>query len=287
MIEMLTGKRETIIYEKKIPIRMHYNIDPEDFPLHWQYSFEIIMPLENEYTLNIEQSREILNPGDIIIIAPGVIHSIAAPPEGKRYILLVNPSMFEAMADAESLRSCFYPYAVFSQAVNSSCRQSLSALLHEIWYEYSSEKPLKYIALSADIMEFFVLAGRNNSTQFLQKGIVLSPAIHKYTDRFQSICTYIAEHCTDEISLEELAAVNGFSLSHFNRLFKQFTGISYHSFLNQARITKSKNLLCQHSDMTVVDISLYCGFSSLSTFNRTFKAITKLTPSEYRDLQGN
>lgn len=289
MIEILTGQRETVIYDEKIPIRMHLIEDAEDFPLHWQYSYEIIMPLENGYTINIEEHTENLAPGDIIIISPGVLHSLIAPPTGSRYIFLVKASMFEAIAGTQDLHLNFYPYTIFTHNTNSNSREQLGQLLNSIWNEYSSNEDLKYLALYADIFSFFLLAGRNNDTQFLPFKTPLNSTIHEHIEKFQSICSYIATHCEEDISVQELASSRGFSVSHFYRLFKQYTGISYHKYLNQARITKAKQLLCQNEKITVLDISLRCGFSSLATFNRAFKTITKLTPSEYRSLnpQGN
>lgn len=287
MIEVLTGKRETVIYEENIPIRMHLNTDAENFPLHWQYSYEIIMPLARGYTLSLENCTEELAPGDIIIIAPGVLHSIVAPTSGARYILLVNPSIFENIADARNLRDYFHPYVIFTQDANSSRRKLLQQLLNGIWHEYSSKNPLKYVSLHSSILSFFVAAHRNKSAphhHLLSGEDLLSPAVQKHTDKFRNICTFISEHCMENISIEKLAAISGFSTSHFYRLLKQYTGLSYHKYLNQIRIAHAKHLLCQHMGMTVLDVSLHCGFASLSTFNRSFKAITKLTPSEYRNL---
>lgn len=287
MIEVLTGKRETIIYEKNIPMRMHLNADPEDFPLHWQNSFEIIMPLENEYLMHVEGKTEKLIPGDIIIISPGTLHSISAPEKGARYILLVNMSMFKDIVGAEQIPSFFFPYTLFTNETNSECKEDIKHLMNKIWQEYSSDHPLKYAALYSSILALFVLAGRNNTRPFFPNAIIYNPSSHKYADKFNAVCAYIDEHCSENISQEELAASSGFSESHFSRLFKQFTGVSYFEFLNHSRITSAKKLLSTQGNMTIVDISLQCGFSSLSTFNRTFKSITKTTPSEYRNLQGN
>ncbi|MDL2302429.1 AraC family transcriptional regulator [Lachnospiraceae bacterium OttesenSCG-928-D06] len=287
MIEVLTGKRETIIYEKNIPLRMHLNTDAEDFPLHWQNSFEIVMPLEYGYSFSIEDKTENLTPGDIIIISPGVLHSIVAPKQGARYILLINPTMFDSFAEGDSIRSCFYPYAIFNKDKNSHVKQQLSDILHNIWYEYSSNHSMKYIALHGIILNFMVLAGRNNIQCSYEENPVITQGGHKYTELFHKICTYMIDHCTEDITPKELALSNNFSTSHFIRLFRQVTGVSFHDFINQNRIAYAKKLLYTHSDMTIMEISLQSGFSSLSTFNRTFKNVTKLTPSEYRNLQGN
>lgn len=290
MIELLTGKRETIIYEKNIPLRMHLNKDPEDFPLHWQNSFEIIMPLENEYVLHVEGKTEKLMPGDIMIITPGTLHSISAPKEGMRYILLVNMSIFSDIKGAEKIPSFFFPYTVFTKDNNTESKEDIQQLMDKIWQEYSLdfslENPLKYAALYSLVLALFVLAGRNNTHPFFPNAITHNPSSHKYTDKFNAICTYMDEHCSERISFSELASLNGFSESHFNRLFKQFTGVSCYDFLNHSRITYAKKLLAAQSNMTIVDISMQCGFSSLSTFNRIFKSITNTTPSEYRSLCG-
>ena len=97
------------------------------------------------------------------------------------------------------------------------------------------------------------------------------------------VCNYITDHCTENISVEELADLAGFSKFHFARLFKQFTNMSCYEYLTQKRIAHAERLLIE-PNLSITEVAMRSGFNSLSTFNRIFKASKNCTPSEYKNL---
>ncbi|HEX3023533.1 MAG TPA: AraC family transcriptional regulator [Lachnospiraceae bacterium] len=284
MIEILDGMRETIIYDENMSIRLHLNNENEDYPIHWQPAIEVLMPIENVYTAKIEDSTIIMNPGDILFISPGVLHELFAPDEGKRYIMLFDPPLFSNIKGMESLHSMFYPYMLFTSESGDGVKERLMQIMDRIYNEYYSDPELKYAATYSALLELLVIAGRYRTNHSIDVSRLKNSKAHKYVSKFLDICNYIDEHCSENIGLTELADLSGFSKSHFIRLFKQFTNISYYEYLNQARINAAKKLLTSNPNLTVVEISMQAGFGSLATFNRLFKNATKCTPTQYRDL---
>lgn len=284
MIEVLDGIRETIIYDENMSIRFYYNNSFEDYPIHWQPAIEIIMPIENIYTVKIEENTILLNPGDILFISPGVLHQLFAPETGNRYILLIEPPLFSNIKGLEALASMFYPYTLYTDDSRKN-KERMNQLMDNIYTEYSGNSDLKYASLYASILELLVIAGRNKTNLPIDIVNIKNTRSHKYVSKFLDICNYIDEHCTENIGIKELAALSGFSESHFIRLFKQFTNYSYYDYLNRSRITHAKKLLTTMPNSSIVDISLQSGFGSLATFNRLFKSINKCTPTQYRNLQ--
>jgi AraC family transcriptional regulator len=84
-----------------------------------------------------------------------------------------------------------------------------------------------------------------------------------------------------DVSLAELAQECRLSVTHFVRSFRRSTGISPHQWLLARRISKAKFLLV-HSNHSLADIALECGFSSQSHFNAAFKHCTKVSPGSWR-----
>ncbi|WP_099466790.1 AraC family transcriptional regulator [Konateibacter massiliensis] len=285
MIEVLDGIREIIIYDKNMSIRLYVNEDYEDYPIHWQTAIEVIIPTQSIYTVKIEENTVILNPGDVLFISPGVLHEIFAPPVGKRYIFLIEPSMFAKIKGLEGLASMFYPYALYPREQDFEGRARMNELMEHICVEYLGNSELKYAALYSLVLEMLVIAGRNKTNLPIDISNIKNTRTHKYVSKFLDICNYIDEHCTENIGVAELASMSGFSESHFIRLFKQFTNYSYYDYLNRSRITYAKKLLISMPSASIVDISIQAGFGSLATFNRLFKSISKCTPTQYRSLQ--
>ncbi|MDN5215244.1 AraC family transcriptional regulator [Fulvivirgaceae bacterium BMA12] len=88
------------------------------------------------------------------------------------------------------------------------------------------------------------------------------------------------------ISLEEVADIAAMAPSSFCRFFKKRTRKTYIQFLTELRIQKSRELL-RNKELSILEISFQCGFNTISSFNRKFKAITHCTPSEYHKLLDN
>lgn len=283
MIEILHGERETIVYDNNIAVRAYLNRETENYPTHWQPSFEVIMPKKNIYTVYIENKKVILYPNEILFISPGVLHRIEAPKEGDRYILLFDPNLIQKIPGLESLPTALYPFVYYS-GENKNLILKMNKHMDTIYAMNDSEEPLKYAFIYSEILQLTLLALKNKTNAPVKKKKCSDEHCNKYINKFLDVCDYINKNCSDDISISELARTCGFSESHFIRLFKQFTNITYHSYLNQCRINKAKQLLTTNPILTITEISYQTGFNSLATFNRVFKQHAKYSPTQYRNM---
>ena len=105
----------------------------------------------------------------------------------------------------------------------------------------------------------------------------------EYMEKFMYICEYINEHCTEDLSLDDMANLAGFSKYHFSRLFKQFTNVTFYKYLNQKRIALAEKQLSDINN-SITDVAINSGFSSMSSFIRMFKQIKNCTPTEFRNM---
>ncbi|MEA5058748.1 MAG: response regulator [Candidatus Pelethousia sp.] len=94
---------------------------------------------------------------------------------------------------------------------------------------------------------------------------------------------YILEHYREPVTLEEIAGVAGFNPSYFSVLFKKECGETFLEYLSGVRIAKAKELL-RGTDLSVADICTRVGYVDLKHFNRTFKKLASVTPTEFRKL---
>jgi AraC-like DNA-binding protein len=83
------------------------------------------------------------------------------------------------------------------------------------------------------------------------------------------------------IDLDAVAASAGYSRYHFVRRFREVYGETPGQYLARRRIERARELLAS-ANLTVTEICMLVGFSSLGTFCTRFKQQVGMTPTEFR-----
>ena len=97
---------------------------------------------------------------------------------------------------------------------------------------------------------------------------------------------YIKEHAHEEITLEELAELTGFSTFYFSHRFKHETGYAPRDFVIHVRLEEAQALL-KHSNRSVEEIAFDLGYSSLNSFTNIFRKKVGCSPAAYRKMSRN
>lgn len=99
--------------------------------------------------------------------------------------------------------------------------------------------------------------------------------------RIATAITYIREHSTLQPSLEEIAAHVHLSPFHFQRMFKDWAGVSPKKFLQYISVQHARELL--QKEHTVADASFETGLSGTSRLHDLFVSIEAMTPGEFKN----
>ena len=116
----------------------------------------------------------------------------------------------------------------------------------------------------------------------------LSSFVYKkrYTDdegkRMNDVFEYAMEKFYEPITLEEIADKAHMNKNSFCRYFKKRTNKTFFQFLIEIRIENACKLITSSPDLSIAAISEQCGFGTIANFNRKFKEIKGLTPTDYR-----
>lgn len=282
MIEKLNGTTETVDFTLASNIRLYHNNSAEDFPLHWHVPGEIICPIQNTYNVTVAGEILYLKPHDILFIGSGELHSITAPKEGERYILNFSTAMFEQFHELALFFAALHPFKLLRYQDQPQFNDQLLALMTRMEEEYFGTAVFRDCELSSLMLHFFAVIGRKLHQNAPHENIS-SLRQKEQQERFSMLCNYINAHCTEDLSLDELANEAGFSKYHFARLFKEITGTTCHNYLLGRRLLYAKSLLADFS-LPITEVAMRSGFNSLATFNRIFKFQIGCTPSEFRKL---
>ena len=124
---------------------------------------------------------------------------------------------------------------------------------------------------------------------FIQLVCFLSRCYDKAPDSTDKLSTFAKavahiERCfTQKISLDEIAAIAGLSVRHFQRQFKSTYQITPQEYIQSLRMQRAVMLLMR-TDSSVTDISLECGYHDSNLFSRQFRKHTGHSPRQYREL---
>jgi AraC-like DNA-binding protein len=100
-------------------------------------------------------------------------------------------------------------------------------------------------------------------------------------DRMETIFRYVIKNYSDRIFLEEIASLVNLTPQSFCRYFKSRTSKVFSSFVNEVRIGNACKMIIENKE-SISQVCFASGFNYLSNFNRQFKKIKGLTPSEFQ-----
>ena len=254
--------------------------DMNTFPssLHSHDYYELVIFVEGEINYVCESSVYSPKRGDVIIIPPGKFHMSKLKGERthyKRHVFYLYPNAFDAVG--KSLAEILIRtgegvhFSLSSREKEEELlmlTEKLSATLKE------REDGLARALAFGYIIEIFCLLNR--------KDIRHSGDSERLPENILALQQYLDAHYTEINSVSEVAEHFFYSREYVSRLFKKYYDTTILDYIHKLRISKSRALIAE--GMPIIDVCYAVGFSSLSTFIRTFRTATDMTPSEYRKM---
>ncbi len=188
-----------------------------------------------------------------------------------------------------------HPYSSRSLRMSPELIASLLAEMPGRAAEAHFADPLLYDGeLYAKIYRFHVLAG--TPAPLLAKECLLRELFSQLVDRYSErredlptggdetapvrrVCDYLRDCCHDNVSIETLAGIAGFSPFHLCRVFERAVGVPPHVYQLDVRLTKAADLLA--GGRKIVTVALETGFCDQSHFHKAFKRKFGVTPRQY------
>ncbi|SOC08598.1 helix-turn-helix transcriptional regulator [Pseudobutyrivibrio ruminis] len=295
--------KETVQHKVNTSLRFFINRLHADFPAHWHTDIEIIWPKEAPYRVVCANQEYYVDIDDILLICPTVLHEIYSLSPGNRVYIQADMSGLGSFKEIDRAFYLMYPALHIKKATcPSDIYDYLCNCINEIMEVYFGSAPPVHIheeemddviaftelapydelEIYATLMKFIAFCGKNINL-FRSSESSSSHAALKNYDSLDKACAYITEHFTEELTLEKVASYAGFSKYHFERIFSDYTGMTFYQYLQQARINYAVTLL-SNPELTVTDISYQAGFASCNAFTRAFKKSTGCPPSQFRIL---
>jgi AraC family transcriptional regulator len=104
-----------------------------------------------------------------------------------------------------------------------------------------------------------------------------------YDQRIAAVERYIRAHINEPLKREVLAAVAGFSVPHFHRIFTAYTGENIAAHIRRVRLERAGRKL-RMGAVDITEVALAAGYETHAAFGKAFKQQYGLSPSEFRQL---
>lgn len=235
-------------------------------PPHLHEAIEIVYVTEGSIELGVGLELYHMEKGDFGIVFPNVIHHYQAFGTGrnKAIYLFVEPSLLPAYS--AQLQKCSPEYPVIEkERVDEDIVNTMKSLAN--MKEQSPMLIQAYVQI--------ILAHVFSDMKMVDKSTVGSD------DLIYNAVEYVAKNFRDEFTLEKMAYDLGVSKYVLSRMFAKTFHCNFNRYVNGVRLNYAASAL-EHTQESITNVCLDCGFESQRTFNRVFKDRYKMTPREYR-----
>lgn len=236
------------------------------FPPHLHPYVEMIYVIEGSIDVTINKLSHCLSDGEATMCFPNDIHGYTTKNSSKIIMFIFSPditrSFFGGIRMNKTLENPFIPKSIINNEIKS--------LFFTLDNEFKSNNN-KYVVKGL----LYTILGK------LDPYFIIENSNPSYSNTTQNLLRYIEFHYQDNISLDSVAKDLGFSKFYISRIFSNKIGYQFNDYINRLRINKAEKLL-EETDLPITTIALECGFETQRNFNRIFKELTSLTPTNFR-----
>ena len=228
---------------------------------HWHMEHELIACREGSAQVMLDDTMFNITQQQCIFCHSGRVHYISASPDSLLLVCLFNEKMYDPITS---------PFALENPVFED--RYDILPKLSEIRHELQNQPIFFECRTEAMIGEILV---------DIFRGEPLRKAQWQFSDvitRYNQLLNYIDleyEHITYQNAVQFM----NMSDAYFSRYFKRQAGMTFSQYLNVVRIEKAVQLLNSAPTMKITDVMLRCGFNTIRSFNRVFRAVTGFTPT--------
>ncbi|MDF2587896.1 MAG: transcriptional regulator AraC family [Anaerocolumna sp.] len=253
--------------------------------LHKHRFFEIIYVYKGHCTQEIHNRKVTMTCGDLLLIPPGVFHTISVFDESIIIDILIRKSTFEDIffnfLRSDNILSMFFVNSIYSKHVNdyiifhTGTDKMIQNMILDLYLEFMNKELYYKEALDSQLLTFFAKLLRK-----YEKTCELPSFVKKSDAQAFGLIRYIQDNFT-EITLEDIADHFHFTPEYTSKLIKNTTGYTYTRLLLQIRMERALSLLSD-TNISIGAICQQIGYLNPEHFIRTFKKCFLVTPSEYR-----
>ena len=274
------------VYPFKIPkpVDEHLIVQIDKEPifynrLHQHEEIQISHIINGNGKLLVGDSVHQFSAGDTYVIGSNLPHIFKSIPQEK------DAHMVTVFFTAKSFGSDFFmlPYfkdlkQFFLNATTGFKVITNKEIIAQQLIELQSQNRLKRFISFLELLENL----SQISTEPLSSFIYSKTLSVNEGERLQEIFDFVLKNFQKSISLDEISKMAFMTPNAFCKFFKQRTNKTFFQFLIELRIEHACQLLSSKKELNINLVSDMSGFNSISNFNKKFKKLKGITPTQYQ-----
>lgn len=264
---------EALVYQEDHEI-VFYN------QLHQHEEIQITYIVKGSGSLIVGDSINYYKPNDILVIGENIPHvfrsDTSITSKSLMFTLFFTRNSFGK--DFFNIRDLLELNSFFQDSIYGMKLLSHQKKIIKQFKKMKTKNRIERIASFLKVLNIISQADKEQLSSFVYR--------KKYTDaegkRMNDVFQYAMNHFHEFISLEEISEKANMSKNAFCRYFKKRTNKTFFQFLIELRIENACKLLYIENELSIAQISELCGFQNIANFNRKFKELKNMTPSQYK-----
>lgn len=262
---------------------------PEDFDYSGEShpGWEFVYVDKGKVSVSADNATYILKKGELVCHKPFEFHKVK-PYEGKASVIII---CFESSGEYMA----YFNNKILSvtqrqkQYLNDIADMGRTIFLPKLPLEIaadgqmdpSSEATPLNLQFVKNAIQMLLLSLVNADATEKQNRITIYEHISQRKTLTKEIIEYLNQNVDKQVCLEAISDRFSYSLSSIKRIFKEETGSSIISYLNNLRMHKAKELLI-NSNISIGQIALMLGYSNVYYFSVAFKKKWGVSPTRFR-----
>lgn len=281
--------KEYMPYEQNIAIYKHLRYLPAIS--HSHDFFELTCVVEGDCDYEVLGRHLHLVKGDLIIIPPGLAHTIALSQENTLFFnILIRRTAFGAsflrIMEGKDILTYFFRQVFAHESgmcllFHTGNNPQVGEHMYVMYSEYLHNFRYSNRMLESILTGFFVLLLRYHE----KDAVLLSSSNEKINTDIIFIMNYIQNQYATA-SLESMAEFFNYSTRQMGRIIKKYTGFTFSTLVQNLKLQEAEQLL-KSKETSIAEICSKVGYQDITHFYKVFRERNHCTPKEYRQRQSD
>jgi AraC-like DNA-binding protein len=253
---------------------------------HHHPEYELVIILKGRGKRMIGDNIDRFEPNDLFLLGSYLPHEFLCDQEYQDH-----PEGFQGEAIVYQFLNDFIGARFFELPENKNLMRILNDSYRGLVFSGKTRERIKALMSNSyklngterlySLFAIFKILGQTTEYRHLSSPGFMKP-FHNHSDEpIQKALVYIVQHFQEEVSMKEMLHITNMSNSAFCNAFKKICRMTFKEYLLNIRVGYACRLLTEDT-LNISQIAYNCGFENLSNFNRQFKKLKNITPSQFQ-----